>query len=162
MRVPSYKPQEDGRPPGVLKDMRWDPERLLNKLGCRPLRVYDRRYDNHHSPEQKQWPAPSLNGIQDYLGAEPVCEYKASFKESSEAVRAWSRSRSECTPYLYIIKLHSDPHITVRTRIGVYISRIPCSIRGTTKMSKPTANGRLIGPEIFGGIDGIGCLGMVR
>src|SRR6266516_6923661 len=78
MRVPSYKPQEDGRPPGILKDMRWDPERLLNKLGCRTLRVYDRRYENHPSAEQKQRPAPSLNGIQDYLGAEPVCEYKAS------------------------------------------------------------------------------------
>src|SRR6266566_1118474 len=78
MRVPAYKPQEDGHPPGELKDMRWDPERLLNKLGCRPLRVYDRGYDYHPSAEQKQWPAPSLNGIQEYLGAGPVSEYKAS------------------------------------------------------------------------------------
>ena len=28
-------------------------------------------------------------------------------------------------------------------------------------MSKPTLNGRLIGPEISGGLDGIGCLGRV-
>src|SRR6266566_2535638 len=68
MRVPAYKPQEDGRPPGVLKDMRWDPERLLNKLGSSPLGVYDRRYDNHPSAEQEQWPAPSLNGIQAISG----------------------------------------------------------------------------------------------
>ena|SRR6266567_980949 len=100
MRVPAYKPQEDGRPPGVLKDMRWDPERLLNKLGSSPLGVYDRRYDNHPSAEQEQWPAPSLNGIQAISGQDSVCEYKASFKESNETVRAWSRSRSECSPFL--------------------------------------------------------------
>src|SRR6266699_4564828 len=100
MRVPAYKPQEDGRPPGELKDMRWDPERLLNKLGSSPLGVYDRRYDNHPSAEQKQWPAPSLNGIQTISAAGSVFEYKASFKESTEAVLAWSRSHSECSPYL--------------------------------------------------------------
>src|SRR6266516_5001073 len=109
MRVPAYKPQEDSRPPGVLKDMRWDPERLLNKLGCSPLRVYDRGYDYHPSAEQKQWPAPSLNGIQTISAAGFVCEYKTSFKESTEAVRAWSRSRSECSLFRKKIKLHSDP-----------------------------------------------------
>ena len=31
----------------------------------------------------------------------------------------------------------------------------------TIKMSKPNVNGRLIGPEISGGLDGIDCLGRV-
>src|SRR5207249_4417721 len=38
----------------------------------------------------------------------------------------------------------------------------PMFLTKTIKMSKPTVNGRLIGPEISGGIDGIGCLGRVE
>src|SRR6266581_34140 len=108
MRVPAYKPQEDGRPPGVLKDMRWDPERLLNKRGSSPLGVYDRGYNNHPSAEQEQWPAPSLNGIQAISGQ----DLYASIRLPSRSLAKWSEHGLGLVASAllsYNDRLHSDP-----------------------------------------------------
>src|SRR5205809_5814049 len=71
-----------------------------------------------------------------------------------------------------MIKLHSNP-ISRENKDGGLHQPNPMFLTRTIKMSKPTVNGRivpqncgrkgrLIGPEISGGIDGIGCAGRVE
>src|SRR5438034_6279173 len=60
-----------------------------------------------------------------------------------------------------MLKLHSNPISRENKDRGLHQSN-PMFLTRTIKMSKPTVNGRLIGPEISGGIDGIGCLGRVE
>src|SRR5207249_75731 len=60
-----------------------------------------------------------------------------------------------------MLKLHSDP-LSRREQGWGITSANPMFLTRTIKMSKPTVNGRLIGPEISGGIDGIGCPGRVE
>src|SRR5947209_8645138 len=60
-----------------------------------------------------------------------------------------------------MIKLHSNPISRENKERGLHQPN-PMFHTRTIKMSKPTVNGRLIGPEISGGIDGIGCPGRVE
>src|SRR5436190_23572989 len=60
-----------------------------------------------------------------------------------------------------MLKLHSNPISRENKDRGLHQSN-PMFLTRTIKMSKPTVNGRLIGPEISGGIDGIGCPGRVE
>src|SRR5438034_3258828 len=60
-----------------------------------------------------------------------------------------------------MIKLHSNPISRENKDRGLHQPN-PMFHTRTIKMSKPTVNGRLIGPEISGGIDGIGCPGRVE
>src|SRR5437667_6771903 len=60
-----------------------------------------------------------------------------------------------------MIRLHSNP-ISRENKDGGLHQPNPMFLTRTIKMSKPTVNGRLIGPEISGGIDGIGCPGRVE
>src|SRR5437773_175332 len=59
-----------------------------------------------------------------------------------------------------MLKLHSDPLSRREQGWGLHQPN-PMFLARTIKMSKPNVNGRLIGPEISGGLDAIGCLGRV-
>src|SRR5438034_334085 len=58
------------------------------------------------------------------------------------------------------VKLHSDPRSRREQGQGVYISRIPCSLRGQLKCPNPYREWAINRSRNFWG-DGVGCLGRV-